>query len=165
MPEPSCTARKPVKFAVVLRGHLPNITICTTRNNYSCYTLKVPRRQPDPVRLFSHFSRNSAPGVCGRPQLKRRPGRSRRSGGPATGPPGRGTMGGISSPSGWTRRQPRAKRVPEKLRDYGAAGLDTGNCLQAGFRMPPAVDSGSRGEPIAAAGSDWIRASLSKRNG
>jgi hypothetical protein len=179
VPEPSCTTRKPVKFAVVLRGHLPNITLCTTRNSHSCYGLKVPRRRPnplrlfshltrrrpDPLRLFSHFSRIRVPGVCGKPQLKQRPGRSRRSGGPAIGPPGRGTMGGISSPSGWTRRQPCEKRVPEKLRDYRVAGLDSGNCLLTGFRMPPAVNSGFQGESIAAAGADRIRASRSKGNG
>lgn len=72
MPEPSCATRKLATLTFVLRGHLPNITLCTTRNSYSCYTVKVPRRRPDPLRLFSHLSRNSAPGVCGKPQLKRR---------------------------------------------------------------------------------------------
>ncbi len=72
MPEPSCATRKLATLTFVLRSHLPNITLCTTRNSFSCYTVKVPRRQPDPLRLFSHLSRNSAPGVCGKPQLKRR---------------------------------------------------------------------------------------------
>jgi hypothetical protein len=94
VPEPSCTTRKLVKFAVVLWGHLPNITLCTTRNSHSCYGLKVPRRRPNPLRLFSrlarrrpdklrlfsHFSRIGAPGVRGKPQLKQRPAMPSRNG-------------------------------------------------------------------------------------
>ena len=164
-PESFCTTWKLVKFAVVLRGHLPNITLCTTRNSHSCYGLKVPRRRPDPLRLFSHltrrrpdpmrlfshFSRIRAPEqTIG--QASDRPARAR-------------NHGGISSPSGWTRRQPCEKRVPEKLRDCRAAGLDSGNCLLTGFRMPSAVNSGFRSESIAAAGADRIRASRRKGNG
>ena len=80
VPESSCTTWKLVKFAVVRRGHLPNITLCTTRNSHSCYTLKVPRRRPDQLRPFSHLSRIRAPAGHGKPRLMRRTTMPARSG-------------------------------------------------------------------------------------
>ena len=180
VPEPSCTTRKPVKFAVALRGHLPNITLCTTRNSYSCYTLKVPRRQPDPLRLCSHFSRNSAPGVCGRPQLKRRPAMPARNGRLAAPP-----LAGAGRRQTIKRAGDRPARAWNHEGHFVAIRLGAPPPVQDVFpksfairgsrtrfrelfadRIPHAARGEQRlpGEPIAAAGADRIGALRSKRN-
>jgi len=183
VPEPSCATRKLATLTFVLRGHLPNITLCTTRNSYSCYTVKVPRRRPDPLRLFSHLSRNSAPGVCGKPQLKRRRTAMPIRNGRVSAPPLAGAREEANDQAG--RRSPRqgradggyfvttrrdappacATRIPDLLPVHRAARIESGNWLQTGFRMPSTASSGFRAEPLAAAGTDRIRASRSKWNG
>lgn len=140
MPEPSCATRKLATLTFVLRGHLPNITLCTTRNSYSCYTVKVPRRRPDPLRLFSHLSRNSAPGVCGKPQLKRRRTAMPIRNGRVSAPPLAGAREEANDQAG--RRSPRQGRA------------DGGYFVTTRRDAPPALcnthsgtTSGSQGSP------------------